>query len=172
MRCDDFGQDQPVSCFRKVQWGTSMTMKDNPYSPPDSIASQSKMLRDTSSFAWWEEQRLRYNLGLVIAGPLAFTCYVFVCLTLLPRVLAPSEIEVNGLTTLVQGVGYLFMMGVANLLYFVGPIAETLIRPSNPDRFRNSCYWLGFWFSVLLPFCIPILLTVEILAFPEVFKHR
>src|ERR1035438_4902803 len=24
---------------------------------------------------WWEQRRFRYNIGLVIAGPLAFACY-------------------------------------------------------------------------------------------------
>jgi len=27
---------------------------------------------------WWRRRRLRYNIGLIVAGPLAFVCYVAV----------------------------------------------------------------------------------------------
>ena len=26
--------------------------------------------------SWWESRRPRYNLGLLVAGPVAFICYV------------------------------------------------------------------------------------------------
>lgn len=122
-----------------------------------------------SAWDWWESRRLLYNVGLVCAGILAFMCYVVVCFSLLPRVLDESEIKITPLTTLVQGIGYLFMMGVANLCYFLGPFCEDFVRPGNVDRYRRISYWLGFWFSVLLPFSIPALLTVEILFFPDSF---
>jgi hypothetical protein len=112
---------------------------------------------------------LRYNGGLVLAGILAFISYVVVCFTLLHRVLDASKIEVNLFTTLFQGIGYLFMMGVANVCYFLGEISEFFFRPRNIDRYRRICFGTGFWFSFFLPFSIPILLTVKILFFPNSF---
>jgi MFS family permease len=131
----------------------------------------SKGLTTQSSFAWWESGRLLYNTGLVVAGIAAFICYVVVCFTLLPRVLPPSQIKVTPFTTLFQGVGYLFMMGFANVCYFLGPLSECLIRPLNVEQYRQICYRLGFWFSVLLPFSIPVLLTVLVLFFPDSWKR-
>ena len=124
----------------------------------------------SSPFEWWKARRPRYNIGLVIAGILAFVLYVIVCVTLLPRVIDPAQIDVNGLTTLVQGISYLFMMGVANVCYFLGPLSELVLRPRNVERYRRVCFLLGFWFSFLLPFCIPAGLTVLVLFFPDYFK--
>lgn len=126
---------------------------------------------DTSSLVWWRARRLHYNIGLAVAGILAFVCYVIVCWTLVPRVLDTSEIKVTPFTTLFQGVGYLLMMGVANVLYYLGPISERVVRPANIERYRQNCYRLGFWFSVLLPFSIPTLLTVLVLFYPGYWKH-
>ena len=56
-----------------------------------------------------------------------------------------------------QGVGYLFMIGVANVCYFIGPLSERVVKYSRAERYRLVCYRLGFWFSVLLPFSIPAL---------------
>lgn len=126
---------------------------------------------DMSMWTWWEARRLRYNVGLILAGILAFTCYVVVCFTLLPRVLDASEIEVNLFTTLLQGIGYLLMMGVANVCFSLGPLTERIFRPNNVEGYRRTCYRLGFWFSALLPFSIPALLTFLILFFPDSWKH-
>ncbi|MFZ1936995.1 MAG: hypothetical protein WCB27_16825 [Thermoguttaceae bacterium] len=131
----------------------------------------SKNCTRVSPFAWWESRRSHYNAGLVVAGILAFICYVVVCFTLLPRVLPSSEIKVTPFTTLFQGVGYLFMMGAANVCYFLGPISECLVGPANAERYRQVCYRLGFLFSVLLPFSIPVLLTILVLFFPGHWKH-
>jgi hypothetical protein len=124
-----------------------------------------------STNAWWAARRMRYNIGLVIAGILAFIAYCIVCQGLLPRVLDQSEIEITIFTTLFQGIGYLVMMGVANVLYFLGPLSERIIRPTNIDKYRRTCYALGFWFSVLLPFSIPMLLTILVLFFPNYWKE-
>jgi hypothetical protein len=126
---------------------------------------------DRSSLSWWGARRLRYNIGLAVAGVLAFICYATVCWTLLPRVLGPSEIEVTLFTTLFQGIGYLLMMGVANLFYYLGPLSERVVRPVEVDRYRRNCYRLGFWFSVLLPFSIPALLTFLVLFHPGYWKR-
>jgi len=47
-------------------------------------------------------------------------------------------------TTLFQGAGYLVMIGIANVWYFLGLLSERVVRPSNPERYRLICYRLGF----------------------------
>jgi len=122
----------------------------------------------TSPFAWWNARRLRYNVALVVAGILAFIAYVAVCVTLLPK---DTDIEITLFTILFQGIGYLFMIGVANVCYFIGPLSERVMRPANPERYRVICYRLGFWFSVLLPFSIPVLLALLAIFNPTFLSH-
>jgi hypothetical protein len=117
----------------------------------------------TSSTAWWRARRLRYNVGLVVAGILAFIAYAIVCITLLPE---DADVEITPFTMLFQGVGYLLMIGAANVCYSVGPLSERIVCPADPEKYRHICYRLGFWFSVLLPFSIPALLTVLALFDP------
>ena len=72
-----------------------------------------------------------------------------------------ADFEVTLFTTLFQGIGYLFMIAVANVCYRLGPWSERVLRPRDPERFRRICFRLGFWFSVLLPFSIPALLAAS-----------
>ena len=65
--------------------------------------------------------------------------------------------EITLFTTAFQGTGYLFMMAVANVCYFVGPLSESLVKPTNVDLYRRMTFQLGLWFSVLLPFTIPMI---------------
>ena len=116
------------------------------------------------AFTWWGEQRGRYNLGLVVAGISAFMMYVAVLGIFSHRI---PDAEVTLFTMAFQGIGYLFMMGVANLFYFAGPISEAIIRPSNVDGYRKICYRLGYWFSFGLPFLIPTLVAYFALFHPE-----
>lgn len=118
----------------------------------------------TSSLAWWSKLRLRYNVALVVAGILAFIAYAAVGSTLLKN---NTEFEITVFTTLLQGIGYLFMIGLANIFYFLGPLSERFVRPSDPERYRRICFRLGFWFSVLLPFSIPSLLAILAVAHPS-----
>jgi hypothetical protein len=105
---------------------------------------------------------------LVVAGALAFIAYVAVGSVLLPP---EANFEVTLFTTLFQVVGYLVMMGVANICYFLGPLSERIIRPSDPERYRRVCYRWGFWFSLLLPFSIPAILAVMAVFYPSVWRH-
>lgn len=113
---------------------------------------------DISPCDWWRVRRLRYNVALIAAGILAFIAYVVVGFTLLPR---EEEFEVTIFSILIQGIGFLLMVGVANVLYFLGPVSEGIVRPHNPERYRHLCFRLGFWFSVLLPLSIPALLAIS-----------
>ena len=129
----------------------------------NSVMAQAFALEtDSSSRAtetWWAGCRLRYNIGLLIAGPLGFGLYAVVvsrCIDLH----APGDWEITILTSLFQGFAYLVMIGVANLCYYLGPWSERLVRPGNVVRYRKIVFQLGFWFSVLLPFTPAALLFV------------
>lgn len=121
------------------------------------IGKQASDDTTASARTWWEARRWRYNKGLVIAGLLAFVCYAIVGFSLLT---GDQEFEITGLTTLVQGIGYLFMMVVANVCYFLGPLSERGVDSKDLEQHRQRYYRLGFWFSVLLPFSIPLLLLL------------
>ncbi|MEE9448991.1 MAG: hypothetical protein V3V72_02985 [Ignavibacteriaceae bacterium] len=107
------------------------------------------------SNSWWESHRLKYNIGLIIAGVLAFVFYTIVFETKVPF---SPENEITLFTTLFQGIGYLIMMGIANFFYFLGPISEKIFNPNNVDKFRKVTFNLGFWFTFILPFSIPVML--------------
>jgi len=124
----------------------------------------------SESFRWWESRRLRYNGGLVVAGIVAFAAYAFVLAYFQDVIRTPNPSEedaFSGFTLLLQGFGYLFMILVANVCYFLGPISERWIRPRNVDAYRKNAFRLGFWCSVALPFVIPVMLTLLALFYPS-----
>ncbi len=109
---------------------------------------------------WWASKRRHYNLGLIKAGVLAFACYAALFWILQDKL--GSEAEITVFTTLLQGVGYLAYMGVANLIYFLGPLSETLLSPANPIKFRRRTFALGYGLSCAVPFTVPILLILTV----------
>lgn len=119
---------------------------------------------DMTPFVWWEARRARYNYCLIVAGVLAFISYAAVCWTLLPDT---ENVEITLFTMLFQAIGYLVVIGIANVCYFIGPLSERLIRPTKAVRYRITCYRLGLWFSILLPFSIPVLLAVLAIFYPS-----
>ena len=117
---------------------------------------------------WWGRRRLRYNIGLVTAGLSAFACYVAVVLWGISIGAIPDPGAITVLTTLFQGIGYLFMMALANVCYSLGPFSEKLLRPTTDlERYRRITFGLGFWLSVLLPFSIPTFLGLLCLTRPS-----
>ncbi len=82
-----------------------------------------------------------------------------------------ADFEVTIFTTFFQGVGYLFMIGIANVCYYLGPVSERVVHPRDPERYRHICFRLGFWFSVLLPFSIPALLATLAVFYPSHWRH-
>ena len=122
---------------------------------------------------WWSTQRGHYNFGFLIAGVIAFaSCQVVAC-TAIIRV--DPQLEITVFTILFQSfifsVAMLVALGVANLFYSLGPLSERLVRPRKPEQFRSLVYGLGFWFSVLLPFCVPALLLYLAIFHPNQFQH-
>src|SRR5580658_9653597 len=88
---------------------------------------------------WWARRRLKYNLGLVLAGGVAFLCYAWVFeLKVAPRcaIEGRTDCEITLFTIFLGGCGYLVAMGIANVCYSIGVPAEQLLRPADPVRFR------------------------------------
>ncbi len=109
---------------------------------------------------WWEEKRGKYNIGLIISGILAFILYVLIIEFIVP---SDIDVEITIFTIIFQGIGYLFMMGIANIFYSLGAFSEKIIRPKNINKYRNRIFNLGFWFSCGLPFLIPLILFIKYL---------
>ena len=121
----------------------------------------------SDSHLWWRQRRKPYNIGLIVAGILAFLCYAAV-LSIFHRDDRLLDIEITVFTILFQGVGYLIMMLIANLFYNLGPLTESFCNPRHPELFRRIIFSCGFWFSIALPFVVPgfllfILLTVPVI---------
>lgn len=108
---------------------------------------------------WWAKKRMKYNIGLIIAGFTAFLTYAILGGILI----APydNDFEVTLFTMFFQCIGYLFMMLLANLFYSLGPLIDKHYNKDNREAFRLRLYNLGYWFSVGLPFLIPALIVVE-----------
>jgi len=104
---------------------------------------------------WWENHRKKYNIGLIISGIAAFFLYLVVGSFLI------KDFEVTIFTTLFQGIGYLIMMGIANVFYCLGFLADKLFNKRNDDKFRKRLFNFGYWFSFGLPFLIPITIIVS-----------
>lgn len=128
-----------------------------------------KYMSDLSSDAqsWWSKMRGRYNIGLIVAGLLAFLCYAAV-LSIFHRDDRLADVEITVFTVFFQGVSYLVMMLIANLFYNLGPLAESRCSPNHPEQFRKTIFNLGFWFSVALPFLVPAFLLFILFTVPVI----
>lgn len=103
---------------------------------------------------WWSEKRTNYNLGLVVSGILAFVLYVILGVNLIMPY--DDDFEITLFTIVPQGIGYLVMILIANLLYSLGVSRDLNYNKENTEKFRKNLFRLGFWFSVSLPFLAPL----------------
>jgi hypothetical protein len=81
---------------------------------------------------WWAQRRLRFNIGLMVAGLLAFVAYVAAVDRGISQGKMPGA-EITLFTTAFQAFGYLLMMAIANLCYNLGPWSESIIRPTDVE---------------------------------------
>jgi len=107
-------------------------------------------IADTSR--WWSAHRLRYNVGLFLGGFVAFLLYVTIAWTFADRF---NQLEVTAFTIAFQALAFAIVVVIANVCYFLGPLAERLLKPTDVVKFRLRTFNLGFWFSALLPFALP-----------------
>ncbi|HEV7330507.1 MAG TPA: hypothetical protein VGN63_05655 [Flavisolibacter sp.] len=120
---------------------------------PDTTTTNQQAVRQ-----WWASRRIKYNKCLVVAGLLAFLLYAVIgSLLIAPQV---ADFEITLFTTIFQGLGYVCMMGVANIFYGLGPLVDRLYNRDNDEGFRQRLFNLGYWFSFALPFSIPLLVVI------------
>lgn len=115
---------------------------------------------------WWSKKRFEYNVGLVISGIVAFILYAFLGIILI----APYEIEfeITLFTIVFQGLGYLFMILIANLFFSLGYFYDKNYNTENSEKYRERLFSLGFWFSNSIPFLVP--LNIIIIYFLNYYK--
>ena len=73
-----------------------------------------------------------------------------------------KDFKVTGFTLFFGAIGYGILMGIANVFYGLGNLVDVTFNPAGKESFRIKLYNTGFWFSVALPFTIPLL----VLFFP------
>ncbi|NBB50568.1 hypothetical protein GVN24_20020 [Rhizobium sp. CRIBSB] len=113
------------------------------------------------TWRWWEARRLRYNVALAVAGWVSWGVAVAVTLVvgrLEGQIFLTAPSVILGL-----GLAYLLFMAAANILYFLGPVSEKVLRPTETASYRRRMFGLGFWGSMALPFLYPALILVGLL---------
>jgi len=105
-------------------------------------------------WVWWQSKRLGYNLALAAAGWAAYGANVGLHYGFNHPLWRYWRDAAS--MTLFLGVAFLVVMGAANVLYLLGPAVESVVKPSNPSRFRRTAYGMGLWGSVALPFVFPL----------------
>lgn len=115
-----------------------------------------------SAWQWWEYRRLRYNVGLLLAGLLAFVLYLAVYFTFGNRL--PMEVDVTIFTVIFHGIAFAFYVFAASVFYCLGAFSERLPRMRSLESHRQISFAFGFWLSVALPFLEPLLLAYVALS--------
>ncbi len=110
---------------------------------------------------WWNNNRLKYNVGIIISGIISFILYLIIVEFVVLKSPKNWEGEITIFTLFFQGLGFLIMLGFANIFYYLGSFSERLIKPKNTEKYRNYMFNLGYWFSLSLPMLIPISLLIE-----------
>lgn len=111
-----------------------------------------------NSRVWWDSQRIKYNIGLFIAGGVVFILYIFLGTSLI----SPNDetFEITFFTITLQIVGYLFLMLIANILYGFASFLDVRMNKNENEKLRKQLFQIVFWVSVLLPFLIPLRLLI------------
>jgi hypothetical protein len=107
----------------------------------------------TEAWVWWQARRLRYNLALGAAGLAAYALFVGLFYAFGNPLWKRWQDALS--MTLFLGVAFLILMGAANVCYVLGPVMESLVKPSDVERYRKTTFAMGFWCSVALPFAFP-----------------
>ena len=122
---------------------------------------ENEIWKSDSRKEWWRKKRLNYNIGLILSGILAFILYLIVVEFVVLKSEKIWHGELTIFTIFMQGIGYLILIGIANLFYYLGPISELLIKPKNAENYRILGYRFGYWFSCGIPLLVPVFLFIE-----------
>jgi hypothetical protein len=127
-----------------------------------SETAQGKGFFDSDAWAWWQARRLRYNLTLAGGGWAAYAAAVGLNYAFGHPVWRDWR---GGLgMTIFLGVGYLIVMGIANVFYLLGPAMEAWVKPRDLDRYRRNAFAMGAWGSLIVPFCFPLMQLATLIA--------
>jgi 4-amino-4-deoxy-L-arabinose transferase-like glycosyltransferase len=127
---------------------------------PLSSALGAKNMASLESKQWWSKKRKSYNGALALACFIAFILYVISVAMFQERM---PCVEITLFTIIFQGVGFVFALVMANIVYSFGYIVEAILNPKNPENFRNTAYKLGLLFSIMLPMLLPIYICISLL---------
>ena len=114
----------------------------------------------SETWKWWQSKRLEYNISIAIAGIVAFILYATLIWSFQSNF---PEAEITFFTTIFQGIAYLVAMAFANICFFAGPILEITIKPTNRERYRAVTFNLGKYFSIILPFMVPLIIVITLI---------
>ena len=101
-----------------------------------------------SGWTWWEGRRVRFNIGLFVAGWVGFGIQA-VALGLW----SGQEVDLAYLA-LWQGLIYVFYMIAANVAYLLGVFVEAIVKPRPLDAYRTYAWRLGFMAAIGLPLIV------------------
>ena len=114
------------------------------------------------TWTWWQARRLRYNLTLGAAGWLCYGAAVALNYAFGHPVWKDWR---GGLgMTIFLGVVFLVVMGIANVLYLLGPAVEAWVRPADVPRYRRTAFAMGLWGSLLVPATFPLVQLAMLIA--------
>lgn len=107
-----------------------------------------------SAWSWWEQRRLIYNLALFITGWVGWALLLAIGFGWDSSVIAsifrdnPTDLM---WATVRAGSLHLIYMIAANVLFLLGPLLETLIKPEPVQNYRRRAWVMGLLVSVALP---------------------
>jgi hypothetical protein len=119
---------------------------------------------DDTPYRWWPSNRLRYNLIVLVSAALSVIC-LFLLSAVFERRL--PCLEITGFTLMFGAILLCVSLGLANVLYYLGPAAEAIFRPKDVTRFRIRLFALGTGFSILLIFLPVIGNSIAAITYPS-----
>jgi hypothetical protein len=133
---------------------------DRKIQPTESAAAERR--------AWWSAHRRQYNIALLISAPISAASLFAVWAVFEDRL---PCLEISGFSIAFGIILFALGLGLANICYFLGPLAERLVRPHNAIAFRRWVYATGLALLLLLVFSSPLMnLHAAILRLPCVDK--
>ena len=107
----------------------------------------------SDAWSWWQARRLRYNLILAAAGWIAYGLAVGLNYAFSHPVWKDWR---GGLgMTIVLGLVWLVVMGIANVAFLLGPAVEGSVKPADLAGYRRTAWRMGLWGSAAVPFLFP-----------------
>lgn len=121
--------------------------------PPEGNTLDEELARPHSkddAFDWWEARRGPFNRALLFNGILAVLLYYAIIEAGLGKYQF-ATFAFNWWALFFQFVLYLIYMGIANLLYNIGLIVESMRKPPAVAVYRERAYGLIFWLGMAAP---------------------